>query len=569
MGDEKIKELLLRQEKQLSILSRVNRRINETLEVHAILRTLVEAALELTCSKEGTAGLLIDGQMVFTEYLTQGQWVPIDYSFPPGYGVPGWVLENKEPYISNDTANDPVVIQEIREKLGFYNLADTPILDRNGKLLGCFEIHNTQDARPYDEKDIALLKGLSASAAIAMENARVVHNLHKTQLQLRQSETYLQSLFDETPVSLWEEDFSAVKIILDKISQQGVNDLGPYLRKHPEIVLQCAEAVKVTRVNKATTELFEAKSAEDLLKNLNLVLTDDSLDVFCEELINLSTRNDKTRLLATNKTLTGKEIEVLLNWSILPGSEESWEKIIVSMIDVTREREIDKMKNEFISIAAHELRTPLASLLGYTELIQMKEFDQLGTKVKQECFENIYHQGMSLERLIDDLLDVGRIESGRCLQIEKSHVQFLEFLAQICNNHQRETTKHSIQTDLPDHDMSLLIDAGRMTQVLDNVLSNAVKYSPAGGVIKVTGNIKSNLLSVSISDSGIGMTEQQRQRVFDKFYRADTSNTAVRGLGLGMNIAKSIVEAHGGTIWVESAERKGTIVHIAIPISPL
>ncbi len=568
MGDEQIKELMLQQEKQLSVLSRVNQRINENLEVHAILRTLVEAALELTCSKEGTAGLLIDGQMVFTEYLTQGQWIPVDYSFPSGYGVPGWVLENKKPYISNDTANDPVVIQEIREKLGFYNLADTPILDRNGKLLGCFEIHNTKDARPYDEKDIALLKGLSASAAVAMENARIVHNLHKTQLQLRQSEAYLQSLFEETPVSLWEEDFSSVKTILDKITQQGVKDLGPYLREHPEIVSQCAGAVKVTRVNKATTELFEAKSSEDLLTNLNLVLTDDSLNVFCEELINLSARHDKTRLLARNRTLAGKEIEVLLNWSILPGFEESWEKIIVSMIDVTREREIDQMKNEFISIAAHELRTPLAALLGYTELIQMKEFNQLATKVKQDCFDNIYYQGMALEHLIDDLLDVGRIESGRCLQVEKSHVKFSEFLVKICNNHQRETTIHSIQTDLPDHDLTVVIDPGKMTQVMDNVLSNAVKYSPVGGVIKVTANIKKDLLSISISDSGIGMTEQQCQQVFDKFYRADTSNTAVGGLGLGMNIAKSIVEAHGGTIRVESVERKGTKVHFTIPVTP-
>lgn len=566
MGDKKIKELMLQQEKQLSILSRVTQRINEHLEIHTILRTLVEAALELTRSKEGTAGLFIDGQMVFKEYFTQGQWIPVDYSFPPGYGVPGWVLENKESYISNDTANDPAVIQEIREKLGFYNLADTPILDRDGSLLGCFEIHNTLDSRPYDERDIALLKGLSASAAIAMENARIVENLHKTQLQLRQSETYLQSLFEETPVSLCEEDFSAVKNLLDEMTNQGVKDLGRHLREHPELVAKCAGQIQVTRINKATMELFEANNKDELLTSPNLIFTEENLEVFGEKLICLATGDDKTRVQGTRRTLTGKEIEVLVNWSVLPGYEESWEKIIVSMIDVTREREIDRMKNEFISIAAHELRTPLATLLGYTELVQMKEFDQLGKKMKQECLENIHNQGMSLEQLIDDLLDVGRIESGRCMQIQKSHVKFPEFLVKICKNHQHETTKHSIRMDLPDHDMWILIDPGRMTQVLDNLLSNAIKYSPVGGVIKVTGKILSDSLSVSISDSGVGMTEQQCQRIFDKFYRADTSNTAVRGLGLGMNIAKSIIEAHGGTIRVESVEQKGTMVHFTIPV---
>lgn len=566
MGDKKIKELMLQQEKQLSILSRVTQRINEHLEIHTILRTLVEAALELTRSKEGTAGLFIDGQMVFKEYFTQGQWIPVDYSFPPGYGVPGWVLENKESYISNDTANDPAVIQEIREKLGFYNLADTPILDRDGSLLGCFEIHNTLDSRPYDERDIALLKGLSASAAIAMENARIVENLHKTQLQLRQSETYLQSLFEETPVSLCEEDFSAVKNLLDEMTNQGVKDLGRHLREHPELVAKCAGQIQVTRINKATMELFEANNKDELLTSPNLIFTEENQEVFGEKLICLATGDDKTRVQGTRRTLTGKEIEVLVNWSVLPGYEESWEKIIVSMIDVTREREIDRMKNEFISIAAHELRTPLATLLGYTELVQMKEFDQLGKKMKQECLENIHNQGMSLEQLIDDLLDVGRIESGRCMQIQKSHVKFPEFLVKICKNHQHETTKHSIQMDLPDHDMWILIDPGRMTQVLDNLLSNAIKYSPVGGVIKVTGKILSDSLSVSISDSGVGMTEQQCQRIFDKFYRADTSNTAVRGLGLGMNIAKSIIEAHGGTIRVESVEQKGTMVHFTIPV---
>jgi signal transduction histidine kinase len=565
MADENLDNVMLRQEKQLRVLSRVTQNINKHLEIETILRTLVEAALELTCAKEGTAGLFIDGQMVFSEYFTQGQWIPVAYSFPPGYGVPGWVLENKKPYISNDTANDPVVVQEIREKLNFYNLADTPILNRHGELVGCFEIHNTEDHRPFDNSDVTLLEGLSASAAIAIENAQIIEDLKNTQAQLIGSKTYLQSLFEETPTPLWEEDFSAVKKYLDNLAEQGVDNLASHIRENPDIVVQCSRLAKIINVNKATTELFEAKNKDELLDNVEKVFTAESLDAFSEELICMVEGKQRVQALGINKTLGGKELEVMVNWSVLPGYEESWEKIIVSMVDVTREREIDKMKNEFISIAAHELRTPLTSLLGYTELLQTSDEKQLDPELREECFTNIYTQGMALERIIDDLLDVGKIESGRALLIEKSQVHLPEFLSKICNNHQRETSRHDIRIELSDDDICLWFDQARMTQVLDNLLSNAIKYSPCGGVITVTAKTTSNQATISVTDSGIGMTDHERQRIFDKFYRADTSNTAVRGLGLGMNIVRNIIEAHGGTISLESVKNQGTTITFIIP----
>ncbi len=554
-------------EKQLRILSRVTQKINENLDIGVIMRTLVEAALELTGCSDGAAGLHIDGQMVFREYYAHGEWVPIDFSFPPGYGVPGWVLEKKAPYISNDTRNDPVVIPEIRDQLGFYNLADTPILDRNGNLLGCFEIHNTENARPFDESDIDLLKALSSSAAVAMENATIIDDLRKTEQQLRRSKSYLRSLFEQSPVSLWEEDFSGVRTRLDALRRQGVDDVAGYLREHPEVVAECARLAKVTMVNKATVELFEAASEDDLLSHLDQVFTPESLDVFCEELICLIEGDCNMPAVGINKTLGGREIIVQVKWSVLPEYEESWEKVIVSMIDVTHERKIDQMKNEFISIAAHELRTPLSAMMGYAELLQMVEAEHLAPDQRRDCLQSIYDEGVALERIIDDLLDVGKIESGRALVIDKTEVNLTGLLEKICKAHQRETGKHTIELVLPDDDISLHADHGRLSQVLDNLLSNAIKYSPGGGPIRVAGSLEPGRVNVSVSDSGIGMTELQLQRAFEKFYRADSSNTAVRGLGLGLNIARNIIEAHGGTIRVESAVDKGTTVLISLPAS--
>ncbi len=558
-------DLILQRENQLVVLSRVNQKLNEKLEINVILRTLVEAALELTNAKEGTAGLFKNGQMVFREYYTQGQWTPVDYIFDPGYGVPGWVIENKEAYISNDTVNDPFVTKEIREQLGFYNLADTPILDRNGNLLGCFEIHNTENARPFDEGDIALLKSLSASAAVAMENALIIENLEMAQKKLKENQSSLRSLFEESPVSLWEEDCSAVKELLDEIRQQGTSDFDSYLKEHPEVVAQCAKLVRVTDVNKATVDLFEARNKESLLDNLDQLFTEESFDGFCKVLIFLATGKGKTQLSAINKTLSGRKIEVLVKFSVLPGYEESWERIVVSMVDVTREREIDKMKSEFISTAAHELNTPLTVLMGYTELILTDETGQLKPETQTEYLEEIYAKGLALERIIDDLLDVGKIETGRSLHIERSHVQISKLLSDVCKDHQHETKKHSVQVELPGQNICLFADSGKLAQVLDNLLGNAIKYSPDGGEIKVVGRIESDCLIVSISDPGIGMSEQQMNRAFEKFYRGDASDTAVPGLGLGMTIVKNIVEAHGGTIWIESAAKEGTKVTFKIP----
>jgi len=174
LTDRKLTEdRVVQKNKQLQILSRTAKIINRKLELDSILRQLVSAALELTDSESGAAGVYIDGKIVFTEYNQDGKIIPIDYKFEEGNGVPGWIIKTKKSYITNDAENDEHVVPEIQKALGFYNLIDTPILDNSGSLLGCFEIHNTKDKRPYEQADIELLQGLAATTAIAIENAKL------------------------------------------------------------------------------------------------------------------------------------------------------------------------------------------------------------------------------------------------------------------------------------------------------------------------------------------------------------------------------------------------------------
>ncbi len=170
---------MLQRSRQLAVLSRASRQINTVLESPLVMRQLVTTAMELTGATDGSAGRLLDGKLVFKEYNLQGKPMPINFEFEAGYGVPGWVMQNRAPYMSNDAENDPHVIPDIQKALGFHNLADVPIINHQGELLGCFEIHNKPGG--FNETDLLMLQGLAASAATALENAELLSELKRAE----------------------------------------------------------------------------------------------------------------------------------------------------------------------------------------------------------------------------------------------------------------------------------------------------------------------------------------------------------------------------------------------------
>jgi PAS domain S-box-containing protein len=166
---------LERRTRQLEILTTAAQEINSSLQIPDIMRRLVRLSMELVEASEGTWGRMSDGHMTFTEYLrSEGQIIEPHFAvFEREMGVPGHVMVTKQPYISNDAANDPHVLPHLREAIGFYNLIDLPIFNRSGELVGCFELHNKRGRQPFTAEDLELLKGLRASAAVALENAQL------------------------------------------------------------------------------------------------------------------------------------------------------------------------------------------------------------------------------------------------------------------------------------------------------------------------------------------------------------------------------------------------------------
>ncbi len=244
------------------------------------------------------------------------------------------------------------------------------------------------------------------------------------------------------------------------------------------------------------------------------------------------------------------------------------QEIIVSITDISDHKTLDKMKDELISTAAHELSTPLSTMMGFTEILcHPEDFGHFSDQQKQDFLNEVYEKGESLNRIIGDLLDISRIEHGSPIPIERQETDILELLRKKVD-FLRMDCGFNVQLKVitPLESKGFMIDRHRFSQVLDNLLSNAIKYSPEGGAIILKVCVNETCLEFQIEDNGMGMSEEQLEQIFNKFYRADSSNTAISGLGLGMSVAKQIVEAHGGDIKVESKLGVGTTTIFTLPI---
>ena len=230
-------------------------------------------------------------------------------------------------------------------------------------------------------------------------------------------------------------------------------------------------------------------------------------------------------------------------------------------------KKMDIVKSEFISIAAHELRTPVATIMGYTELLSDQNMiDTFNENQKKNFLSTIYESSEQLDKIVDDILDVSRIESGQRIPLYKKPLSIKILLEKVLNRLSLKSNHNlilEVSTEVPEN---LEFDEHRIDQVIENLLSNAIKYSPKQSTITIVVEADDHGCSVTVTDQGIGMTKEQIDRVYDKFYRADSSDTAVRGLGLGMSIVKQIIDDHNGTISIDSKLSQGTSVCFTLPL---
>lgn len=227
----------------------------------------------------------------------------------------------------------------------------------------------------------------------------------------------------------------------------------------------------------------------------------------------------------------------------------------------------ERLKTDFVTLSSHQLRTPLSAVKWFTEIVMTERAGKLNRK-QMDYLREIHRSNERAIALVNDLLQVSRVQEGK-LHLDLTPVDVVALTQEMIEANRALLTANDISLDLQVINgpvPKMQIDKAKIKRVIQNILSNAIKYTPRGGGVQVILKNTAKEVAVSITDSGVGIPADQQSRVFERFFRG-TNVTKIQpdGTGLGLFIAKSLVEAHHGKIWFESTEGEGTVFHFSLP----
>ncbi len=258
--------------------------------------------------------------------------------------------------------------------------------------------------------------------------------------------------------------------------------------------------------------------------------------------------------------------------------------VVAVLNDVTSNKQVERLKDEFVSIVSHELRTPLTAIKGYTQHL-VRRIERRIRKVRNTPEKNvalnelpesydlrslniIQGQTEHLERLVNDLLDLSQVQWGK-LDLHYENFYLADVLAEIVRSAQASAELHTVYLDIQSQESNVMADRMRVGQVVGNILDNAIKYSPHGGKVTVRLEDKGNEYMVSVIDEGIGVSPEHFDHIFERFYRVhNIASQQYSGIGLGLYVAKAIIDRHGGQIWFSNNQSTGSTFHFTLPRRP-
>jgi PAS domain S-box-containing protein len=318
------------------------------------------------------------------------------------------------------------------------------------------------------------------------------------------------------------------------------------------------------------------------LTGMTGVSADEAIGHYCYDVLDLHNRQgvsvchtacplvkppEDGRLYAEGDTSRADGLKVTLadNYSPQVDEEGNIVSVIANVRDVSRLREAEELKNTLLSVISHELKTPVSIIKGYAGTLARQDADW-DKATLADGLTVIEEEADKLNELINNLLDASRLQAGG-LKLQFTYLDLPSMAEKTVEKLRTQTSRHTFSLDFPADFPPMKGDYERMREVLSNLVGNAIKYSPDGGLIRVGGQVVDDEVRIFVSDEGVGIPATEQERIFDRFARVDNSLTRqTPGAGLGLFLVRAVVEAHGGRVWVESQPGRGATFWFTLPV---
>ena len=540
---------LLEERDRVTMLYRITSELASSLELDRVLNRALALINQAVGVKQGSI-LLLDtetGYLVYRAALGRKGSLPQKGKvthFRRGVGLAGWVLEHNAPAIITGLEADERWEVDPGKEGASQSVMAMPLSSEDIVSGVMLLFHPKPDY--FTQEHLRLVQAAATQVTAAVQN----YDLYR--LVREQAERLGRALQEKRAEA--GKNLAILESIADGVVVTDVNR-------------------QVTVVNRAALEMLNLPDQVSVGRDVSWVyqaFAPEALETVLEAMTSLSagTVSASQGHPSMAQAVLERDGHVLQAHfaPVIAGERDFW-GVVTVLRDITREREIAQAKSEFVSIVAHELRTPMTSIKGYTDLVLSGAAGKV-TDAQENFLGVVKSNADRLSTLVADLLDLSRIETGRVVLHSESFslgpvieevVTSLRSLAEEC----QVTVDTQIPTGLP----PVNADRDRVVQVLTNLLSNACSYTPAGGSAVVSVHRADGVLQTDVSDTGIGIPPSQMERLFNRFERGDHELVRQRpGTGLGLPIVKSIVEMHGGRIWVESEVDQGSTFSFTLPI---
>lgn len=548
---QRAEEILRHANAELDALNATTLGLLNGLNPEKLLEEILRRAAVLVKTRHGFLFVVEPNQRELVMRAGIGRYAEhIGYRLGRGQGMAGMVWKTGEPMVVDDYS------QWSRHMPGFeWARAQVCLpLRADLEIVGVIGLVYLEPDRHFGEEEIALLGRFGQMASLALENANLYEETRRELKERRRAEQRLKETLDEI-----ERAQTKARAILDAATDS---------------MLLLAPDQTILLVNRSFCEHFFGGDPRAIFgKHLGDYRADFERTfeppTLFQEIIQ-TTLGDRTQAFThtlVQHTPRHRDLQ-LFSTPVHTNTGEHLGRLYV-FHDVTKEREVDRMKSEFVSMVSHELRTPLTSIKGYVDLLQTGEVGQL-TPEQYEFLTIVKTNTDRLVELINELLDISRIEAGR-IELHCRALDLPRLIHQVAETlrPQLRAKQHTLTLALPEYLPPVWGDSDRVIQILTNLLSNAHKYTPPAGALTIRAQSQGAEVVVDVADTGIGLSKEDQAQLFTKFFRAQNRATQqIPGTGLGLAITRSLVELHGGKIWVESEMGKGSTFRFTLPLAP-